>query len=134
MANTIFSHYIVEGKFETLILIADTINLTVSRYKIEHILEHNLTGILESLGASEMTEEGFVAGDWHDAKVVDGPHGVPVLSFMEDYNWIPSNAMEELAQSESFANRIHGVFRASVDDEFELVECTDKDRKYFICS
>ena len=134
MANTIFSHYIVEGEFEALTLIADTINLTVSKYKQEHILEHNLTGILESLVAFDLIEEGFVAGDWYDAKVVDGPHGVPVLSFMEDYNWIPSNVMEELARSGLFTNRIDGVFRASVDDEFELVECTDKYRKYFMCS
>lgn len=144
MANYCTTHYVVEGKRETLEKIKDVINTVAKRYTEEKSDNLNISGVLIALGLyteeslreatknfSEDTPEKFgVSGDWHDAEVKE-LNGNIVLTFTEEYKWNCSCNMEALAKLEPWNNGITAVYRHSEEPGCEVDETTDTEGKYF---
>lgn len=144
MANYCFTTYIVEGKKETLESLMNTINTVAKRVDEAKEGVLNLSAILIELGLyteeslkeatndySEETPEGLgIAGDWRDAemKVINGQE---VLTFHEEYKWMPSRNMEILADMEPFSDGISGVYRRSEESGCGNYETNDEEGKYF---
>ena len=144
MANYCTTHYVVEGKRETLEKIKDVINTVAKRYTEEKNDNLNISGVLIALGLyteeslreatknfSEDTPEKLgVRGDWHDAEVKE-LNGNTVLTFTEEYKWNCSCNMEVLAKLEPWNNGITAVYRHSEEPGCEIDETTDTEGKYF---
>lgn len=144
MANYCTTHYVVEGKRETLEKIKEAINAVTKRYAEEKSYCLNLSGVLIALGLyteeslkeatkdfSEDTPENLgVAGDWYEAEVKE-INGNTVLTFTEDYKWNCSCNMEALAMLAPWSDDITAVYRHSEEPGCELDETTDVEGKYF---
>lgn len=144
MANYCTTHYVVEGKLETLEKIKDVINTVAKRYTDEKSDSLNLSGVLIALGLyteeslreatkdfSEDTPEKLgVRGDWLDAEVKE-LNGNTVLTFTEEYKWNCSCNMEALAKLAPWSDEITAVYRHSEEPGCGIDETTDAEGKYF---
>ena len=144
MANYCTTHYVVEGKRETLEKIKDVINTVAKQYTEEKSDNLNLSGVLIALGLyteeslkeatkdfSEDTPEKLgVSGDWHDAEVKE-LNGNIVLTFTEDYKWNCSCNMEALAKLAPWSAEITAVYRRSEEPNCGIDETTDAEGRYF---
>ena len=144
MANYCTTHYVVEGKRETLEKIKNVIKTVAKRYTEEKSDSLNLSGVLIALGLyteeslreatkdfSEDTPENLgVSGDWHDAEVKE-LNGNIVLTFTEDYKWNCSCNMEALSKLAPWSDEITAVYRRSEEPGNGIDETTDAEGKYF---
>lgn len=144
MANYCTTHYVVEGKRETLEKIKNVINIVAKRHREENTDSLNLSSVLIALGLyteeslreatknfSEDTPENLgVSGDWLDAEVKE-LNGNIVLTFTEEYKWNCSCNMEALAKLDPWSNDITAVYRHSEEPGCEIDETTDTEGKYF---
>lgn len=144
MANYCKTHYVVEGKRETLERIKDVINTVAKRYTEEKSGSLNLSGVLialklyteESLREAtkdfteDTPEELGVRGDWFDAEVKE-VNGNMVLTFTEEYKWNCSCNMEALAKLAPWSDNITAVYRRSEEPGCGIDETTDTEGKYF---
>lgn len=144
MANYCTTHYIVEGKRETLEKIKEVINAVAKQYTEEKSDSLNLSGVLITLGlyteeslreatkdfTEDTPEKLGVSGDWFDAEVKERNDNV-VLTFTEEYKWNCSCNMEALAKLAPWSDEITAVYRRSEEPDCGIDETTDAEGKYF---
>lgn len=144
MANYCTTHYIVEGKRETLEKIKEVINAVAKQYTEEKSDSLNLSGVLITLGlyteeslreatkdfTEDTPEKLGVSGDWFNAEV-KALNGNVVLTFTEEYKWNCSCNMEALAKLAPWSDEITAVYRRSEEPNCGIDETTDAEGKYF---
>lgn len=127
--NYITTHYVVEGKRETLEKIKDAIDTVSKQYSKWENQISNRYDVLIALGLSEEISHNLGdSGGWYDAEVKE-INGNVVLTLIEDdlYGCV----MEQFAESAPWCDDITAVYRRSEEPASRFYETTDLKGKYF---
>jgi len=122
MANTIYTKYVVEGDDETLQCLYDTFHAHAERIKPRFA---DINEYLELLDI-EPDPESTYSGQWL-CFGLDRSIGRPLLLFLEESRWKPTEVFEVLAQNPPLKGHITAIHTRSDDWDGDIHRLNDID-------